>query len=126
MSSFTPPTSNIEMRATGRTWDAVRVPRWVAMVTLPALDESGAVIEDSWGAIWYWLIPSGAANGWALPGIQVLGRACYVAVPPVRRTAPGGVRWLLPPEPGRPAVSDPRMLHTALENAVAQTTVVPS
>lgn len=109
------------MRA-GLTWDAVRVPRWVAAPTLAALaDKSGAVIEDTWGAVWYWLIRPGAGAGWGHGhGVYVLGTACWLAVPPVTRTEGAGVHWLIPPVSGRAALTDAPLLNVALGDALAE------
>lgn len=106
----------MQMMRAGHSWDAVRVPRQVAVPTLTTLgDESGAVIEDTWGEDWYWLISTGNGTGWAYGhGVTVLGAACWLAVPPASRTAGSGVRWILPPEPGRAALTSAPLLRTAL------------
>jgi hypothetical protein len=76
----------------GRWWNAVRVP-----VALGALgDETGAVIEDGYGGIMYWLVLPGDASAWRLPDVQVLGRGSHVAVPPLRRTSGPGLYWRVP------------------------------
>lgn len=109
------------MRA-GLMWDAVRVPRWLAVPALARLgDRSGAVIEDTWGPVWYWLIPPGSGHGWRHGhGIEVLGATCWVVVPPVSRTAGAGVRWMLPPVSGRAVLTAADVLRAALTAAVAE------
>lgn len=108
------------MRA-GVSWDAVRVPKWLAVPALDRVgDRSGAVIEDRWGPVWYWLIPPGSGHDWQHGhGIEVLGATCWVVVPPARRTSGAGVRWLLPPASGRALLTDADVLRVALASAVA-------
>ncbi|MFE7761653.1 hypothetical protein [Streptomyces sp. NPDC057438] len=81
----------------GRWWSAVRVPAALGVLALESLgDETGAVIEDGYGGIMYWLVPPGDAAGRQLPGVQVLGRGSHVAVPPPRRTSGPGLYWRVP------------------------------
>lgn len=89
----------VAMRSAGQWWDAIRVPRHIGESVLTALgDTSGAVIEDTCGALLYWLVEPGAAAGWTFPafsGVQVHGTAAHVAVPGPQRTA--GPHWRIPP-----------------------------
>ncbi|UGY92629.1 hypothetical protein [Streptomyces gobiensis] len=97
----------------------VRVPRWLGALALPRLGEdSGAVIEDGFGRVWYWLIPPGTADGWELRHVVVLGETCHVAVPPQWFTEGPGLRWRVPLAPGR-YLTDPELLHKALTAATA-------
>ncbi|MGW1671480.1 hypothetical protein [Streptomyces sp. NPDC002324] len=81
----------------GRWWTAVRVPAALGALALTSLgDGTGAVIEDGYGGIMYWLVPPGDAAGWLLPGVQVLDRGSHVAVPPLRRTSGPGLYWRVP------------------------------
>lgn len=107
------------LRAAGQWWDAVRVPRHVGEAVLTALgDTSGAVIEDPSGALLYWLVPPGTAEGWHLPprsGVEIHGTATYLAVPGTQRTA--GPHWRIPPTPSRcltPADALGDLLRTAV------------
>lgn len=101
----------------GRWWDAVKVPAVLgeAVLTLLAHD-TGAVVEDPFGAHLYWLVPPGSAADWRLPDVTVLGVACYVAVPPGHRVGGLGVRWRVPCAPGQ-TLTDPARLHAALRAA---------
>ncbi|HEY5833457.1 hypothetical protein [Streptomyces sp.] len=108
------------MRAAGHWWDAVRVPRHIGESVLTALgDASGAVIEDTSGALLYWLVEPGAASDWAFPafsGVQIHGTAAHLAVPGPQRTA--GPHWRIPPTPRRcltPAVDLGETLRAAVD-----------
>ncbi|MEU6534443.1 hypothetical protein [Streptomyces sp. NPDC047000] len=104
--------------AAGDWFDAVRVPLDLGLATLHLLgDESGAVIRDGFGSILYWLIAPGAAAGWGLERVSVLGRGHHVAVPPLHRTTGPGLYWQVPPTRGLECTSAPR-LHAALHAAL--------
>lgn len=127
----TPADLTVQVLPAGVTWDAVRVPKRIAVSTLRVLGErTGAVIEDSYGAVWYWLIEPGAAGSCELNHqVKVLGQTCYVAVPAVLRTVGPGVWWVLPPDPGvregrspRPALTDLHVLRIALATAASEVT----
>ncbi|UGY91343.1 hypothetical protein [Streptomyces gobiensis] len=115
-----PPTGqDVEMRPAGRSWDAVKVPAYLGVVALEQLGEdNGAVIEDGFGAVYYWLVAPGAADDWALQRVEVCGQSTYVAVPPQRFVDGPGLRWRVPLAPGR-YLTDPELLHKALAAAVA-------
>ncbi|MEU7279163.1 hypothetical protein AB0A69_10350 [Streptomyces sp. NPDC045431] len=107
---------NVELVAAGRWWDAVRAPSFVGVRVLARLGgDSGAVIEDGFGATFYWLVRPGAADAWELPGsyVAVQGTATYVAVPPVTRTEGPGLRWAVPLGRTR-CLTDPALLHATL------------
>ncbi|WP_202918131.1 hypothetical protein [Streptomyces cavernae] len=98
----------------GRWWDAVRVPLDVGTAVLQRLGEqSGAVIADGYGGILYWLVPPRSAGTWELPGAQILGPGCHVAVPPTHRISGPGLYWLVPPTRERNWTS-PERLEAAL------------
>ena len=108
---------DIELVPSGVWWDAVKLPALLGDQLLARLgDRGGSVIRDSWGQMFYWLIPQGAADSWVrcgLTGVQVLGPACYVAVPPPHRVRSPGVSWATPPDADR-IVTDPGTLHQSL------------
>ncbi|WFB10830.1 hypothetical protein LRS74_30130 [Streptomyces sp. LX-29] len=108
-----PPSSGeIETQPAGRSWDAVRVPSLIGVRALTLLgDDSGAVIADAHGAVWYWLVAPGAASDWTL--CRVLSAGSYVAVPPAHRTGGSGLHWRVAPEPCD-YLTDPGRLHSAL------------
>lgn len=110
--------AEVRTLAAGDWFDAVRVPLDLGLTTLQLLgDDSGAVIRDGFGAILYWLIAPGAAAGWQLERVSVLGRGHHVAVPPLHRTTGPGLYWQVPPARGLECTSAPR-LHAALHAAL--------
>lgn len=104
----------------GQWWDAVRVPRPIALEALGRLHGStGAVIEDPGTGIFYWLVPAGQAAGWQMTEasrIAVLGKTSHLAVPGPQRTA--GPHWRVPPTRSN-VLTDPDQLHDALARAAA-------
>ena len=103
----------------GRWWDAVRVPLDLGSQAMRRLgDETGSVITDGYGRLLYWLVRPGSAADWQLPGVQVLGAGCHVAVPPPHRTTGPGPHWRVPPSRGRECTSAPA-LHSALRDALS-------
>ncbi|MEV0227509.1 hypothetical protein [Streptomyces sp. NPDC050704] len=109
-----------EVRAlpAGEWWDAVRVPLAAGLRTLEHLGpRTGAVLEDGYGSVLYWLVPPGTAAGWDLPPAHVLGSGSHVAIPPRHRTYPPGPHWRVPPTRTR-YWTDPDTLHTALRAAL--------
>ena len=117
-SLWTPPSgSDITVLPTGRWWDAVRASATVGEHALRLLGpESGAVIQDRHGPL-YWLVRTGAADGWDVREVRVLGgaagSACYLGVPPAHRTARPGTHWRIPIGPGR-YLTDAALLRGAL------------
>ncbi|MFD5696550.1 hypothetical protein [Streptomyces lasiicapitis] len=108
----------IELQPAGRWWDAVRVQGDVAEMALDLLsDRSGAVIEDYFGDISYWLVEPGAADDWDLPGVEVRGDSCHVAVPPPLRTIGPGLHWRVPLAPSR-YLTDAALLRDTLALAI--------
>jgi hypothetical protein len=104
----------------GKWWDAVRVPRTIALEALGRLrGDTGAVIEDSWTSVYYWLVPAGGASTWEMPGasrITVLGDTAHLVVPGPQSTAEP--RWHIPPTLSR-LLTDPEKLREALTRAAA-------
>lgn len=99
---WTPPTGMavVAIRA-GEHWDAVKVSAELGNRALARLgDASGAVISDGHDMSLYWLLRPGAADGWNLPHVRVLGGAGgqihYVPVPGTARTARPGPHWRVP------------------------------
>lgn len=118
---WAPPSgSDVELHAAGVAWDALKVAACLGDSALAWLGErSGAVLRDPWSAALYWLVRPGAADGWRLPHVVVLGVACYVAVPPVHRTNGFGPHWAVPPAHER-QLTDPVLLHDALAHAIRE------
>lgn len=101
----------------GRWWDAVKASESVGEHALKLLGpHSGAVIQDRHGPM-YWLVRPGAADGWNLRQVRVLGPSTatttYLGVPPVRRTTRPGTHWRIPVGPGR-YLTDGALLRGAL------------
>ncbi|MCX4582450.1 hypothetical protein [Streptomyces sp. NBC_01481] len=117
---WVPPGRVVSMRPAGEWWDAVRVPRAIGLSVLGRLgDDTGAVIEDPGGRLFYWLVPTGHAVAWEFhpaAQVQVLRETAHVAVPGPQRTA--GPQWRVPPTRGR-CLTDASQLRAALEAAVS-------
>ncbi|WP_335979623.1 DUF6415 family natural product biosynthesis protein [Streptomyces sp. CA2R106] len=92
-----PQRGRLELVSCGQAWDAVKVPGHIGESVLARLgEETGAVIEDPRGHVWYWLVLPGAPDNWIECGAECLGMAAYVVVPPADRTEGLGVRWRVP------------------------------
>ncbi|MBQ0853417.1 hypothetical protein ACFU9Y_01365 [Streptomyces sp. NPDC057621] len=103
----------------GQWWDAVRVPLATGMRILDHLGpRTGAVIEDGYGGVLYWLVPPGEAATWDVPPARILGQGSHVAVPPRHRTYAPGLHWRVPPTRTR-HWTDPAHLHAALRRALS-------
>ncbi|MGY0061601.1 hypothetical protein ACWY4P_34545 [Streptomyces sp. LZ34] len=119
---WTPPSGHdVNVVKTGKWWDAVRSSASVGEHALGLLGaESGAVIQDKHGPL-YWLVRPGAADGWNVRQVQVLGAstatASYVGVPPAHWTSRPGTHWRIPVGPGR-YLTDAKLLHGALVLAI--------
>ncbi|WFB09839.1 hypothetical protein LRS74_24420 [Streptomyces sp. LX-29] len=74
-------------------------------------EESGAVIADTRGAVWYWLVRPGTAADWSLH--RVLAQGAFVVVPGRERKGGPGLHWRVPPSGAR-SLTDPDRLHAAL------------
>ncbi|MER7788140.1 hypothetical protein [Streptomyces sp. NPDC097640] len=114
---WTPPSGyDVKLVPTGTWWDAVRASATVGEHALKLLgDESGAVIQDRYGPL-YWLVAPGAADGWDVREVQVLGastaEASYVGVPPAHWTSGPGTRWRIPVGPDC-YLTEAELLHGA-------------
>ncbi len=120
--AWSPPNGDtVELTAAGRAWDAVRVPSGIGLSTIARLgDDSGAVIQDAFGGLLYWLVPPGA-DAWEelpQPFVEIRGNASYVAVPPVWHTEDyRRLRWIVPLT-HTCYLTDPELLHAALAAAI--------
>jgi hypothetical protein len=81
---------------------------------------TSAVVQDRHGPL-YWLVRTGAADGWEVREVRVLGGAAgvasYLGVPPAHRTGRPGTHWRVPIGPGR-YLTDAALLRGALVLAV--------
>jgi hypothetical protein len=115
--AWSPPNGDsIELVAVGCSWDAVRVQSSIGLRVVERLGgDSGAVIEDRFGSLLYWLVRPGAADAWELPQpfVEIRGVTSYLAVPPVHRVQGPGVRWAVPLT-AECYLTDPELLHAAL------------
>ncbi|MFI9585388.1 hypothetical protein ACIHCQ_26830 [Streptomyces sp. NPDC052236] len=116
--AWSPPNgTDFILTAAGRMWDAVRVPARIGLrVTERLADSSGAVIQDGWGGLLYWLVRPRAADDWGLPKpcVEIRGEGTYVAVPPGWCTQEQWrLRWIVPPT-RTCYLTDPELLHAAL------------
>jgi hypothetical protein len=110
-----------QMRITpaGHDWDAIRVPRYLAVPALDHLGEAaGAVVVDPFECVLYFLVPVGTAEGWDLAHTRALGATTYVVLPPSDREIPPGPYWLNPPGVV-PLLTPPETLRAALQRAIA-------
>ncbi len=118
-----PPSGDVEPLPVGKWWDAVRVTPPVGDRALGLLgDDTGAVIQDSYGTL-YWFVAIGSAAGWHLRGTRVLceliDEVTYLGVPPADWTEPthrGRTHWRVPLGPNR-YLTDTRHLWEALAAA---------
>lgn len=113
-----PPGPDSCLLKAGVAWDAVRVPAWLSRAVLPALGVStGIVLEDGHGLAWTWFVPVGSISATQLGhGIEVLGAACWVLIPPPSRLTRPGPRWVLEPGFGQTALTSPASLRQAVED----------
>jgi hypothetical protein len=112
---------NVQLQLVGKAWDAVRASARVGDYALKFLgQESGAVIQDRHGPL-YWLVTPGAADGWKLQQVHVLSaataEASYVGVPPAHWTTRPGTHWRIPVGPNR-YLTDAALLCRALALAI--------
>jgi hypothetical protein len=99
-------------------WDVVTVPSRQGLEAVDILrlrTGVGPVLHDSKGDTLGFLVPSGTADGWDLPGSACTetdgGGRSLAGDPPV-----AGTGWLVPPEHSHP-VTDPALLRQALGEA---------
>ncbi|GAA2364877.1 hypothetical protein [Streptomyces cuspidosporus] len=120
---WTPPSGrNAQLQAAGRWWDVVRVPRFIGKRALELLgDDAGAVIENPFDGVLYWLIVPGTAAEWdlsRLPSVEVWGATAYIEVPSADCRRGPGVRWRVPPRDRY--LTDPAALLAALLTATRE------
>ncbi|GAA4684407.1 hypothetical protein GCM10023324_43660 [Streptomyces youssoufiensis] len=101
-------------------WHAVSVPITIGAVIMTALGEdTGGVIQDTLARRLAWLIPAGGATGYRPPGdsIVVITDGGRLHVPGLARR--DLIWWCLPPEPGRPLLTQADHLIAAIAAATA-------
>ncbi|WP_143688563.1 hypothetical protein [Streptomyces barkulensis] len=104
----------------GGRWDAVKVPRWIAVQALKQLKgKHGAVIVDPRERALYFLVPPQSTSGWTVQYTSPLSTASYVAVPPSSKESGPGVYWLTSP------VHGPVHTRTGLLRVVIEETLGP-
>ncbi|MEU0924361.1 hypothetical protein [Streptomyces malaysiensis] len=95
---WTPPNSrSVEALPVSEWWDAVRAAPAIGEHALGLLgDESGAVIQDEHGSL-YWLVKVGSATSWHLREVRVLAEltdeSTYLGVPPASWTTGPKTHW---------------------------------
>ena len=110
-----------ELRPAGRSWDVVRVPLSIGVGNraLGLLgDTTGAVIQNPFDEVLYWLIAPGSAATWdmtLLSGTQVWGATAYIEVPAIDCRKGPGIHWRVPPRDHH--LTDPTALLAALKTA---------
>ncbi|MGW7514118.1 hypothetical protein ACWGJ2_00800 [Streptomyces sp. NPDC054796] len=82
------------------------------------------MIRDPYAHRLYWLVMPGTADAWvaAVPDtsfVQVLGKGCWLTVPPRDRSRGAGPYWQVPLTDGH-ALTAVDLLHGALELVLAQ------
>ncbi|MGW7517830.1 hypothetical protein ACWGJ2_19805 [Streptomyces sp. NPDC054796] len=117
-----PPGRGEGLVAAGRWWDAVQMPSYLGERVLTRLGQrSGPVIRDPYAHYLHWLVVPGSAEPWRLPGsslVRVLGRGCWVMVPPGGCTRSPGPHWTRPRADG-PQLTPAGPLLAALTATVA-------
>jgi hypothetical protein len=110
------PITNTRVQAVrcGHVWDAVCVPASCGEVVLRLLgDRSGALIEDLWARLMYWLVRPGTADAWPdWPEVQLLGEACWLTVPGL--LCDGSLHWRIRPDRVEDHLTDPDLLRQAV------------
>ncbi|MEU0811514.1 hypothetical protein [Streptomyces sp. NPDC005970] len=85
-------------------------------------ETTGAVIENPFDKVLYWLIAPVSATEWdmsRLPNIQVWGTTAYIEVPSLGFETGPGVRWRVPLRYDR-YLTDPVALFAALRTAIRE------
>ncbi|MGW1295172.1 hypothetical protein [Streptomyces sp. NPDC002533] len=101
----------------GTRWSAVKTAEHDGLAA--AADVDGPVIHDPGGRTVYFLVPVAAGTSWDCPRTELLGLACWLAVPAPRTIEPPGVHWVRPPD-GSGLLVDPVALHAALTARTAE------
>lgn len=105
----------------GKLWDVLLVPGRIGYPAFDVLarrvDSPGPVLADLGGTRTGFFVPPGTADRWTGTDARGAGRGTWIVVPCPGR-APGGTRWLVPPD-GRGSLNDPILLDQALHEAAA-------
>ena len=107
----------IVLRRSGKWWDAVRVPLYLAEL-IALHDTQCAVLCDPAQASAYFFVPPGSTAGQTLPRSYALGDTEYLEMPTPGRTHPPGSYWLRAPQQGA-WMTDTTRLIAALETTIA-------
>lgn len=107
--------TNIIMLPLGRQFEAVKVPERLGESVL-AQGVDGPVIRDGGGRCYFFLVPVGTRERWAVDGTECLGDTCYLTIPVPARTYPPGPFWSQQPD-GSGLLVDPVLLLDALSAA---------
>ncbi|NLU76190.1 hypothetical protein HCC61_26705 [Streptomyces sp. HNM0575] len=121
MGSWAPPAGlDAELTATGVHFDALRLPAYLGGRVRAILGKRcGAVVRDPYGHYLYFLSERGAAADWRIPEAacaKLLGKGCWIVVPPSHRVQAGDLRWISNPTEGR-LRTPARCLRDALDCA---------
>ncbi|MEG3631362.1 hypothetical protein [Streptomyces poriticola] len=112
----------------GTAWDVLILPSRLGYPTLDVLtrvlDQPGPVLADFGDARTGFFVPPGTAARWLGTGIRTAGRGTWIVVPHPAWPAPGGIRWLVPPD-GSGTLTDPALLELAMHEAAAQQAAEP-
>ncbi|MER6610794.1 hypothetical protein ABT282_34090 [Streptomyces sp. NPDC000927] len=81
--------------AAGRSWDAVRVSRFLGLRALRLIEgREGPVVVDPASRLMYFLVRPGSARTWRVPQSRALGEQSYVVLPQWGKNRPPGPYWL--------------------------------
>ncbi|MEO3749493.1 hypothetical protein [Streptomyces sp. B6B3] len=109
------PTNGVRAVPCARWFDAVCVDAFDAVPAIRRMGHrSGPAIEDQAEDLVTWLVPVGAADGWRLAGVRVLGRGQEIRVPPPGWR--GAIQWLVEPPAVGDCLTSPLLLHDALRS----------
>lgn len=109
------PSDGVQVLPCHRWWDVVRVSSFYGSCAMRRLESrTGPVVEDQARRAFHWFVAVGAADGWGLPHVEVLGAGCTLRVPPVGWTMGPAVRWLVPVPVNGNVLTRPQRLHDVL------------
>jgi hypothetical protein len=112
--------NHTRIAAAGKTWDAVRVPRFIGLQALNVIQgQQGAIVMDPRDRAMYFLVPPGTTADWSLAQSTALGETNYVVLPADDKEIPPGPFWLVPPRRGR-LHTDTGALRIALQTVLEQ------
>lgn len=103
---------------TGMEFDAICVPRYLALPSLTTLGKTGAVIVNPYERALYFFAQLGTAASWDVPETHPLGAAQYLLLPPAASVSPPGPYWLVKQGADGP-LTDANRLHAALQSIIA-------